>query len=85
MELFKRKIKPNPMPDTILLPVVDAAASGSLEAKLRSEVRHCPTCGYQIINPMTDRCPRCFGSVPLSEHTNCGECAHQGNCAFQHK
>jgi hypothetical protein len=86
MELFKRKAKPakpQPMPGTIMLPVVQGVAE-SLEAKLRAEIRNCPTCGYQIPNPMTDRCPRCFSMVPLSEHTNCGECSHQGNCEFQH-
>jgi hypothetical protein len=61
------------------LPVVD----DGLAQKLASELRTCPTCSYSISNPMTDRCPRCFGAVPLSEHTNCGECSHQGACEFQ--
>lgn len=51
--------------------------------KLALEVRTCPTCSYTIANPMTDRCPRCFSPVALSEHTNCGECTHQGNCEFE--
>ena len=49
-------------------------------AKLEAEERRCPTCGFRIINPMTDHCPRCFSSVPPSDHTNCGECDYQGNC-----
>ena len=52
------------------------------QARLRSEIRNCPECAYQIVNPMTDRCPRCFTSVPPSEHTNCGECDYKGNCAL---
>jgi len=51
-------------------------------AKLASETRTCSTCGYYIRNPMTDRCPRCFTVVPPSDHTNCGECDFQGNCAL---
>lgn len=51
-------------------------------AKLKSEVRTCPTCSYEVVNPMTDKCPRCFSTVPLSEHTNCGECDYKGNCAL---
>jgi uncharacterized paraquat-inducible protein A len=64
---------------TTLLPVIQE----DLASKLASEVRSCPTCSYTVSNPMTDRCPRCFSSVPLSEHTNCGECSHQGACEFQ--
>jgi hypothetical protein len=79
IELFKRKAKPT----ANLLPVLNNTGSESLEAKLRAEIRHCRTCSYEIINPMTDRCPRCFSLVPLSEHTNCGDCSHQGNCTFQ--
>lgn len=55
------------------------ASEAHLE-KLRTEERLCSTCGFTIINPMTDRCPRCFSSVPPSDHTNCGECDYQGNC-----
>lgn len=54
-----------------------------LAAKLASEVRSCATCGYTVTNPMTDRCPRCFSAIALSEHTNCGDCSHQGSCEFQ--
>jgi ribosomal protein S27AE len=64
-------------PSTVTLSVID------LEQKLASEHRTCPTCRYSIPNPMTDKCPRCFAAVPLSEHTNCGECSHQGACEFQ--
>jgi hypothetical protein len=78
IDLFKRK----PKPVANLLPVLNNTGSESLEAKLRAELRYCATCNYEIINPMTDRCPRCFSLVPLSEHTNCGDCSHQGNCAF---
>lgn len=80
MTFFKRK--PTLLPSSIALPIVDPD-SISLEEKLRLEVRTCVTCGYRINNPMTDRCPRCFSTVPLSEHTNCGECLHQGNCEFK--
>lgn len=62
---------------------IQPTTSDDLERKLASEVRSCPTCSYVISNPMTDRCPRCFGAVPLSEHTNCGDCSHQGSCEFQ--
>jgi uncharacterized paraquat-inducible protein A len=61
------------------LPVVQ----DDLATKLAAEARTCPTCSYAITNPMTDRCPRCFSMVALSEHTNCGECSHQGSCEFQ--
>jgi uncharacterized paraquat-inducible protein A len=54
-----------------------------LARKLAAEVRSCTTCGYSVTNPMTDRCPRCFAQIALSEHTNCGDCAHQGACEFQ--
>ena len=63
----------------LTLPVIQDAA---MQAKLRSEVRYCGTCSYEIRNPMTDRCPRCFSNVALSEHTDCGECSHQGNCSY---
>ena len=63
------------------LTVLDQAGEEH-QSKLKSEVRICPTCSYRIVNPMTDRCPRCFGAVQLSEHTNCGECDYQGNCAL---
>ncbi len=80
MSLFKRKQPAHP--EGIELPILDDAGM-SLEEKLRMEARTCATCGYMINNPMTDRCPRCFASVPLSEHTNCGDCSHQGNCEFK--
>ena len=53
------------------------------EEKLRAEQRTCPQCGYDIENPMTDRCPRCFHDIPRQE-TNCGSCTWQGNCEFVH-
>jgi hypothetical protein len=83
MELFKRKSKHSVAATAIALPVLNNSGSESLEAKLRAELRYCGTCSYEINNPMTDRCPRCFSLVPLSEHTNCGDCSHQGNCTFQ--
>lgn len=55
----------------------------TLAAKLQTESRTCPQCGYSISNPMTDRCPRCFSKVERIE-TNCGSCTHQGNCEFAH-
>ncbi|MAT38330.1 MAG: hypothetical protein CL946_01865 [Ectothiorhodospiraceae bacterium] len=55
----------------------------TLQQKLASEARHCEQCGYEINNPMTDRCPRCFAHVQRME-TNCGSCTHQGNCEFAH-
>lgn len=80
MSLVTRKQSPPPL--TVDLPI--ARESGiSLDEKLRLESRICGTCGYLINNPMTDRCPRCFATVPLSEHTNCGDCSHQGNCEFR--
>jgi len=77
MTLFKRK-KPS-APEPIALPVLN----NDLQRKLEMEIRTCATCSYTITNPMNDRCPRCFAVVPLSEHTNCGECTQQGNCAHQ--
>ena len=53
----------------------------SLDDKLKTERRTCPQCGYAILNPLTDRCPRCFSRVERVE-TNCGSCTHQGNCEF---
>lgn len=81
MSLFKRKTKQEKEGGIELsLPVLN---NPELEQKLTMEVRTCPTCSYTITNPMNDRCPRCFTVVPLSEHTNCGECSHQGNCTYQ--
>ncbi|MBS1911705.1 MAG: hypothetical protein JST22_06950 [Bacteroidetes bacterium] len=79
MTLFKKKTPSQPAPEVLSLPVLNDPA---LARKLASEVRTCPTCSYEITNPMNDRCPRCFTTVPLSEHTNCGECSHQGNCTY---
>jgi len=78
--MTKRNQPPPPMATPL---EVVTAETLQLEEKLRLETRTCGTCRYVINNPMTDRCPRCFSIVPLSEHTNCGECSHQGNCAFQ--
>lgn len=59
---------------------VDAVAP-TIEETLRAEQRTCPQCGYAIANPLTDRCPRCFMSIPRME-VNCGSCSHQGSCEF---
>jgi hypothetical protein len=91
MSLFKPRSKRDkaakPEANGLQLPVVGnsngTSPELSLEEKLRMEVRHCPTCSYEVSNPMTDRCPRCFSLIPLSEHTNCGDCSHQGNCVFK--
>jgi hypothetical protein len=53
----------------------------SHEEQLHAEKRHCPHCDYLILNPLSDRCPRCFGVVPR-EVAHCGSCTHQGNCEF---
>jgi hypothetical protein len=81
--MFRRKTSASSTPVAVLpeLTVLNDPAT-ELERKLALEVRLCPTCSYQITNPMNDRCPRCFTVVPLSEHTNCGECSHQGNCTY---
>jgi len=83
---FKRKEKRAPSDAqgaaTIALPVLNGAPEAELQRKLDMEIRICPTCSYRVTNPMNDRCPRCFTTVPLSEHTNCGECSHQGNCTY---
>ena len=85
--MFKRKAKQSPpgvppaAPPVIELTVLNGGGA-ELQRKLDMEVRLCPTCNYKITNPMNDRCPRCFTVVPLSEHTNCGECSHQGNCTY---
>jgi hypothetical protein len=83
--MFKRKAKQEAVPaggsTMIELPVLNAG-NAELMQKLDLELRLCPTCSYRIVNPMNDRCPRCFTVVPLSEHTNCGECSHQGNCTY---
>ena len=65
--------------ESLALTVVQDATAAH-RAKLASEARLCPGCSFRVINPMTDRCPRCFGAVPPSDHTNCGECDHVGNC-----
>jgi len=84
MKLFRRAhhAADTAHPPQFSLPVLNGVGDAGLAEKLRSEQRTCPTCGYAISNPMTDRCPRCFGTVHLSEHTNCGSCSHQGNCEF---
>lgn len=53
------------------------------EEQLRKERRQCPRCGYEILNPLTDRCPRCFNYVERTV-ANCGSCSWQGNCEFAH-
>lgn len=53
------------------------------DEQLRSERRNCPRCGYDILNPLTDRCPRCFSHVERTA-ANCGSCTWQGNCEFVH-
>jgi len=75
-------LTPDSSPKQVILPVLNDGDALTLDEKLAMENRRCPTCGYAITNPMNDRCPRCFGIVPLSEHTNCGECSHQGNCSY---
>lgn len=79
---FKRKEKRVEGAATLELPVLNGAPEAELQRKLDMEIRICPTCSYRITNPMNDRCPRCFTTVPHSEHTNCGECSHQGNCTY---
>lgn len=74
--LLRRSKSPDPQPDA-------QAVADELARKLATEVRTCLTCGYSVGNPMTDRCPRCFAMIALSEHTNCGDCSHQGACEFQ--
>jgi hypothetical protein len=66
---------------TMELPIVGNAPA-TLELKLAAERRPCPVCGYEVGNPLSDRCPRCFGLVPRSAQTDCGSCTHQGNCQF---
>lgn len=83
ISMFARKKKDVPSGVGLSLPVLQPDAAVALEAKLQSEIRYCGTCSYEIHNPMTDRCPRCFGYVALSDHTNCGECSHQGNCTYK--
>lgn len=60
---------------------METMIDNSIEEIHEKEKRHCPTCNYEILNPLTDRCPRCFSLVPREELT-CGECSHQGNCEF---
>lgn len=78
--MFGWKSEKRAQGDLLTLPVIQREPS--LEAKLRAEIRICPTCAYEIVNPMNERCPRCFTTIPSSEHTNCGECSHQGNCEY---
>lgn len=78
----RKKLTKTTPPEQIPLPVLQGNVALTLDQKLELEVRRCPTCNYTITNPMNDRCPRCFGIVPLSEHTNCGDCSHQGNCTY---
>lgn len=88
MGLFRKKREEKekigaspPLSEQFTLNVLESATDDH-QQKLKQEVRSCPVCSYQIINPMTDRCPRCFSQITLSEHTNCGECDYQGNCAL---
>jgi|GEM_PF-1339938 len=81
MGLFKRRNGTEAVQPMPALPILNSHDAG-LREKLNLEIRRCPVCGYSIANPMNDRCPRCFTTVPLSEHTNCGECSHQGNCTY---
>lgn len=43
------------------------------------EERSCPQCGYTIVHPLVDRCPRCFGAVERTT-PDCGACTHQARC-----
>jgi hypothetical protein len=45
-----------------------------------NEQRVCAQCAYAVLNPFTDRCPRCFTALPPVE-THCASCLVQGNCA----
>ncbi len=56
-------------------------APATLEQQLAAERRECGQCGYAVLNPLTDRCPRCFAHIARTE-LECGSCTHQGNCEF---
>jgi predicted amidophosphoribosyltransferase len=51
------------------------------EEQLQRERRQCSRCGYDILNPLTDRCPRCFNHVERTV-LHCGSCTWQGSCEF---
>jgi hypothetical protein len=39
----------------------------------------CPLCRYEIVNPLTDRCPRCLTTVAVAKPA-CGECVYHSGC-----
>ena len=51
----------------------------TLEAQLRTEVRACPRCKFEISNPFIERCPRCLTAVPVND-PGCSKCVHNSSC-----
>ncbi len=42
-------------------------------------VRCCPQCFYELLDPLSDKCPRCFALVPRA-NTTCTGCLHRAEC-----
>ncbi len=55
----------------------------TLEAKLQTELRICPTCRCEITNPFSERCPRCLTIVPVND-PGCSKCVHNSGCPVAH-
>ena len=51
----------------------------SLEEQLQREQRVCLACGYEVTNPLVERCPRCFFQLPVIE-VHCEGCFHHFSC-----
>jgi len=54
----------------------------TLQEQLKSEVRTCPQCHYQVDNPFIGKCPRCFSSLPQIK-IDCEGCIHRFLCPIQ--
>ncbi|HXG38774.1 MAG TPA: hypothetical protein VNL36_08410 [Bacteroidota bacterium] len=51
----------------------------TLGEQLQQETRICPQCGYAVIFPLVERCPRCFALLPAL-NLFCSGCIHSPTC-----
>ncbi|HEY4613709.1 MAG TPA: hypothetical protein VII11_12055 [Bacteroidota bacterium] len=51
----------------------------TLGEQLQYETRICMQCGYIVLFPMVERCPRCYGLLPKLDLT-CNGCVHNSSC-----
>jgi uncharacterized OB-fold protein len=51
----------------------------TLGEQLQLEKRTCPQCGYEVLFPLVERCPRCFALLPALQ-LYCAGCVHSPTC-----